>query len=304
MSSTRTATARTPGPTARPYGGHSRSAPLRRVLVRQPAAPATGDEWSEFGYPRAVDQGRAEQEHAAFRGLLTDAGIEVVAAGPDRPGLLDAIFTDDVAIMTDAGVIIVRPGKVLRQPEAELAEQSFTELGVPVLGRITAPGTVEGGDTCWLDQRTLAVGRGYRTNQAGIDQLSAILAGIGVTVVPVALPHWHGPEECLHLLSLISPIAPAAAVVYFPLLATSFVQDLQERGWDLIPVPDEEFDSLGCNALALAPWRVVVVEGNPVTRRRLEEAGCQVLAYTGEEISLNRMGGPTCLTRPIWRDTA
>lgn len=302
--STQTATNPEAVASGRRYGGHSRSAPLRRVLVRRPAAPASGHEWSALGYPHPVDHQRAEHEHAAFRDLLSGAGVEVEAAGPDAAGLLDAIFADDAAIMTDAGVIVTRPGKLARQPEADLAEQTFTKLGVPIRGRITAPGTLEGGDTCWLDERTLAVGRGYRTNDEGIRQLSELVAGLGVTVVPVELAHWHGPEECLHLLSMISPIAPDAAVVYLPLLATPFVQDLNARGWTLIPVPDEEFDSLGCNVLALAPWKVVVLDGNPITRQRLEASGCEVFTYTGTEISLNRAGGPTCLTRAIWRETA
>src|SRR5690606_10087354 len=154
------------------YGGHSRSAPLRRVMVRLPAPPRTGNEWRELNYLHPVDHGKTLEEHAAFRAILEDAGIEVVAAGPDPDGMLDAIFADDSSIMTDHGVIVVRPGKVARQPEAALAEQSFTELGVPVLGRITSPGTVEGGDTCWLDEKTFAVGRGYRTNEEGIRQLT------------------------------------------------------------------------------------------------------------------------------------
>ena len=284
------------------YGGHSRWAPLRRVLVRQPAAPVTGEEWPAFGYPRAVDHARAVAEHDAFRALLSDAGVEVVAAGPDPDGLLDAIFTDDVAITTDHGVIITRPGKLLRQPEAALAEATFTELGVPILGRIEAPGTLEGGDTCWLDPRTFAVGRSYRTNDAGIAQLTAIMAAIGVTVVTYQLPHYHGPAECLHLLSFISPIAAGAAVVYLPLMPVPMVEALRARAWTLIEVPDEEFESMGCNVLALAPWRVVMVNGNPITRGRLEAAGATVLTYTGDEISHNRTGGPTCLTRAIWRE--
>ena len=297
-----------PNPTvdapAHRYGGHSRSAPLRRVLVRQPAPPATGEEWAALGYPRPVDQPRAEREHAAFRALLEEAGVSVEVAGPDPAGLLDAIFADDAAIMTDAGVIVTRPGKPARQPEADLAEQTFTELGVPVLGRITAPGTVEGGDTCWLDERTFAVGRSYRTNDEGIRQLSELLARLGVQVLAFDLPHWRGPSACLHLLSMISPIAADAAVVYMPLMPTRLAEDLAARGWTLIPVPDEEFDTLGCNVLALAPWKVVAVAGNPITRQRLEAAGCEVLSYVGTEISLNREGGPTCLTRAIWRDTA
>ena len=172
---------------------------------------------------------------------------------------------------------------------------------MPILGRIEAPGTVEGGDTLWLDERTLAVGRGYRTNDAGIGQLATLLAPVGVEVMDVALPHWHGPDECLHLMSLISPVAPDLAVVYLPLLATEFVEELRRRRLRLVEVPDAEFDTLGCNVLALAPGRVLVTEGSPVTRARLEAAGCQVVAYTGAEISLNRAGGPTCLTRPLWR---
>jgi dimethylargininase len=286
----------------RGYGGQSMTGRLRAVLVRRPAPPATGDEWRALGYPRPVDAAVAEREHAAFRALLAQAGAEVIEAGPDGPGQLDAIFAYDPSIMTDAGAILLRMGKPLRLGETDLAAAEYAKRSIPVLGRIMAPGTVEGGDTLWLDERTLAVGRGYRTNDAGIAQLTTILAGIGVDVLPVALPHWHGPDECLHLMSLISPVAADLAVVYPPLLATAFVEELQGRGWGFIEVPDEEFDSLGCNVLALGLRRCLVCDGNPITRSRLEAAGCEVVAYTGTEISLNRAGGPTCLTRPIWRE--
>jgi N-dimethylarginine dimethylaminohydrolase len=160
---------------------------------------------------------------------------------------------------------------------------------------------VEGGDTLWLDERTLAVGRGYRTNDEGIRQLRALLAPHGVAIVTVDLPHWRGPNECLHLMSFISPVADRLAVVYLPLMSVPFVQELQRRGWSFIEVPDEEFETHGCNVLALAPMRVLVCDGSPVTRARLEAAGCQVAVYTGDELSHNRAGGPTCLTRPILR---
>ena len=274
----------------RQYGGHSMTARLRSVLVRRPAPPATGGEWQAFGYPGPVDQAAAEREHAAFWALLAGAGTAVVEAGPDGAGQLDAIFAFDPSIVTDAGVVLLRLGKPERLGETALAEQAYAELGIPILGRIEAPGTIEGGDTLWLDERTLAVGRGYRTNDAGIAQLTAILNAIGVDVVTVALPHWRGPAECLHLMSLVSPVAPALAVVYLPLVATPFVEELRARGWRFIEVPDEEFETLGCNVLALAPYHCLVCEGNPVTRARLEAAGCEVIAYTGAEISLNERG--------------
>jgi dimethylargininase len=289
--------------TGRAWGGQSMVAPLKRVLVRKPATPAAEGHFADFGYPRAVDHDRTEQEHEAFRTLLAKAGAEVIAFGPDETGLLDAIFAYDPSLMTDAGAVLLRPGKQLRLDEVDLAERSYAELGIPVIGRIEAPGTVEGGDTLWLDERTLAVGRGYRTNDEGIRQLRALLAPHGIDVVTVDLPHWRGPNECLHLMSFISPVADRLAVVYLPLMSVPFVQELQRRGWSFIEVPDEEFETHGCNVLALAPLRVLVCDGSPVTRARLKAAGCDVQIYTGDELSHNRAGGPTCLTRPILRAT-
>lgn len=285
----------------RGWGGQSMVAPLRRVLVRQPAPPAAADDHARFGYPRVVDHAASLREHAAFRDLLEAAGAEVIVAGPDPVGLLDAIFAYDASLMTDAGAILLRSGKAVRLPEVELAERTYAELGIPLAGRIEAPGTVDGGDALWLDERTLAVGQGYRTNSEGIRQLRAILEPRGVEILSVELPHWHGPDECLHLMSFISPVAERLAVVYLPLMSVPFVQQLQRRGWAFIETPDEEFETHGCNVLALAPMHALVCDGSPITRGRLEAAGCQVTAYQGEEISHNRAGGPTCLTRPIWR---
>jgi N-dimethylarginine dimethylaminohydrolase len=276
-------------------------APLRRVLVRKPAAPAVEYDFRRFGYPRAVDHERTQSEHEAFRALLAESGAEVVSAGPDDAGLLDAIFAYDPSLMTDAGAVLLRPGKELRLAEVDLAERTYAELEIPIIGRIEPPGTVEGGDTLWLDERTLAVGRGYRTNSEGIRQLAALLAPYGIEIITVDLPHWRGPDECLHLMSFISPVAERLAVVYLPLMSVPFVQELQRRGWSFIEVPDEEFETHGCNVLALAPMRVLVCDGSPITRDRLRTAGCEAVTYVGNELSHNRAGGPTCLTRPILR---
>ena len=166
--------------TGRAWGGQSMVATLKRVLVREPAPPATEDEFTRFGYPRAVDHDRTQIEHEAFRALLAESGADVVVAGPDEAGLLDAIFAYDPSLMTDSGAVLLRPGKELRLAEVDLAERTYAELGIPVIGRIEAPGTVEGGDTLWLDERTLAIGRGYRTNSEGIRQLAALLAPQGI----------------------------------------------------------------------------------------------------------------------------
>lgn len=283
------------------YGGQSMIAPLKRVIVRKPTIPASGEEWRALGYLHQVDQAKAEEEHYAFRSLIAAHGVEVIEAGPDNPGQLDAVFPFDPSIVTNKGAILLRPGKKLRLHEVDFAEATYSRLGIPILGQIEAPGTVEGGDTMWLDEQTLAVGRGYRTNAEGIRQLGEMLGSIGVTVLAFDLPHFNGPAECLHLLSLISPVAENLAVVYPPLMAVSFIETLRDFGWNLVDIAEDEFATQASNVLAIAPGQLIMLDGNPVTRKRLEFWGCEVETYSGEEISFNRFGGPTCLTRPILR---
>ena len=287
--------------TTRPWGGHSMIAPLKRVLVYPPVPPSANVSWEEFGYLRPIDHELAVREHAALRQLLADAGAEVISGEIDDPALTDAIFPFDPVITTDAGAILCRMGKPLREPEVGLIEQTLGELSIPIAGRIEPPGTVEGGDCLWIDARTLAVGRGYRTNQAGIEQLSAILAAQDVQVIAFDLPHFHGPAECLHLLSLISIVDERLAVVHLPLMAVALVQLLAERGFTLVEIPEDEFVSQGTNVLATAPGNCIILRDNRETIRRLQAAGCRVTPYAGDEISHNRTGGPTCLTRPLLR---
>ncbi len=92
-------------------------------------------------------------------------------------------------------------------------------------------------------------------------------------------------------------------MVYPSLLAVPFWQVLQRRDFRLIEVPETEFPTMGTNVLALAPRKCVMLEGNPITKRLLEEAGCEVMTYRGNEISLKAEGGPTCLTRPVLRQS-
>jgi N-dimethylarginine dimethylaminohydrolase len=192
-------------------------------------------------------------------------------------------------------------GKPERRGEPAAQEVAFRQLGIPVLGAIAAPGTLEGGDVVWLDERTIAVGRGYRTNDAGIRQLRELLGDLIDEMIVVPLPHWRGPGDVFHLMSIVSPIDRDLSVVYSPLMPVPFRERLLERGMALVEVPDEEFASMGANILAVAPRRCLALRGNPVTRRRLEAAGAEVLEYDGANISSAGGGGPTCLTRPLRR---
>jgi len=279
------------------YGCQSMTGALRRVLVRAPRADDLHG-WQTCRWRAEPDPAGIAREHEAFCSLLADAGAEVVLAGSAAPGNPDAIYTYDPALVADEGALLLYPGKECRRAEVDAMAEDFERAGVPVAGRLSDPAWAEGGDCCWLDARTLLVGCGYRTNAAGIARLRDLLPD--VEVVAFDLPHWHGREEVMHLMSLISPLAPDLAVVYEPLLPTRLAQLLDARDVELVPVPDEEFDSMGSNVLALAPRVALAVEGNPRTRELMECAGVEVLTYRGDELSKGD-GGPTCLTRPLLR---
>jgi dimethylargininase len=275
------------------------TAPLQRVYVRAPI-PRDLEAWRAYGWRDAPDASRAVEEHAAFRGVLEDGGAEVVVGGASTPGDPDAIYAYDPTLITDLGAILLRPGKPGRREEPAAAEIDLTAAGVPIRARMSEPATAECGDMFWLDAGTLVVGVGYRTNPAGVEQLRTFL-GSEVDVVAFDLPHFRGPDECLHLMSFVSPLAPKLAVAYLPMMPVRFLQLLRVRGIDLVEVPDEEFESMGPNVLALAPRRALAIEGNGETRRRMEAAGVEVLTYAGREISRKGDGGPTCLTKPLSR---
>lgn len=269
--------------------------PLRRVFVRRPGHV---DRWREYGWRCAPDPGRLAEEHERFCGLLASLGADVVVGEP-LDSSLDAVYVHDPAAVTAAGAVLLRPGKEARRSEVDAIERDLRAAGVAVLARLEDPATAEGGDMLWLDDRTLVVGRGYRTNDAGVDALRAAFPE--AAVIAVDLPHYRGRGEVMHLLSLISPLDDDLAVVYPPLMPVRLVELLEGRGVELVRVPDEEFETIACNVLALGPRRALALEGNPVTRRRLEAAGVDVVVYEGSELSCKGDGGPTCLTRPLLR---
>jgi len=279
------------------YGARSMTAPLRRVLVRPPQ-DADASRWQEYGWRAAPDLAAARAEHEALRRILEDAGAEVIVAEGEA-GNPDAIYAYDPVLVGERGAVLLRPGKEGRLGEPDALEADLARAGVPIAARIEAPGTIDGGDTLWLDRGTLLVGRGYRTNAAGVEQLQAAFPD--AEVLSYDLPHWNGRAEVMHLMSLISPLDDDLALVYPRLAPVRLMELLAERGIEVVEVPDDEFESMGPNVLALGPRRALALEGNDETRRRMEAAGVDVVVYKGDEISRKGDGGPTCLTRPILR---
>jgi N-dimethylarginine dimethylaminohydrolase len=259
-------------------------------------------DWKALNFLSKPDLATAIAEYSKFEHLLRDAGAAISFFPHDDNVAIDSIYCRDASIATDHGMIICNMGKQARINEPDAERRAFEKNGISILGTIKAPGTVEGGDVAWLDRKTLAIGHTYRTNPEGIRQMKALLEPLGITVVTVQLPHYKGPSDVFHLMSILSPVDKDLAVIYSPLMPIAFREHLTARGYRFVEVPDAEFDSMACNVLAIAPRVCVMVKGNPKTKAALEEAGCTVHEYEGSEISVKGGGGPTCLTRPLFRE--
>ncbi len=287
-------------------GCQSMYTPIRRMVLKHPREAFISQanleaQWERLVYFGCPDFENSLVEYERFSGILEQFDFEIHYAPKDETTSLDSIYAHDPLVISNRGAILCSMGKEARKPEADAAEKYLQELGMPVIGRIQGGGKLEGGDVLWVDERTLAVGQGFRTNAEGLRQLRELLGDSVDEIYPVQLPYWTGPQDCLHLLSFISIVDKDLAVVHSRLMPVPFREWLLERRFQFVEVPNDEYDSLGCNVLAVAPRQCVMLSGNPITQKRLEEAGAQVWTFDGKDISYKGTGGPTCLTRPILR---
>ena len=288
------------------FGCQSMVGTIERVLIKHPkdayqSQSRIDAQTQQLNYLSNPDYNKAITDYEQLVNFFELNNIEIHYLPIDENTSLDSIYTHDPCIVTNAGVILSNMGKKDRQSEPEAIASYFKSIDIPILGKIESPGTLEGGDVVWINERTVAVGEGYRTNAEGIRQLESILKPFIDMVITVPLPHWTGPSDCLHLMSNISPIDTDLFLVYSRLIPVSFRQYLLARGIKLVEVPDQEYGSMGCNVLAISPRKVIMISNNPVTQKRLEEEGVEIHIYDGSEISIKGAGGPTCLTRPFMR---
>jgi arginine deiminase len=280
--------------------------PIKRVLMKHPKDAyqnqnKVNEQSPQLHYFGIPDFEKAQTDYEKLVAFLESSGVEIHFLPKDISTSLDSVYTHDPCVISNGGAILCTMGKKARVPESQAMKTYFESIGVPILGRIESPGTLEGGDVVWIDERTVAVGEGYRSNADGIRQFKTLLGNHVDDVISVPLPHWTGPADCLHLMSNVSPIDHDLYLVYSRLLPVPFRQYLLHRKIKLIEVPDEEYNTMGCNVLAIAPRKAIMIKGNPITQQRLEAEGVDILSYDGTEISIKGAGGPTCLTRPFLR---
>lgn len=288
------------------YGCQSMVGKIKSVLLKRPSEAFVSQDhlnsnYEKFCYLGCPDYEKAVKEYESFEKIITDNVENVFYLPWDERVGLDSIYTHDPLKVTSKGAIYFSMGKELRSKEYLVTEDYLNNIGVPTLGYIEYPGKMEGGDVVWLDERTVAVGRGYRTNDEGIKQFKELMKDIADEVIVVPMPHGEGADACLHLMSIISMVDKDLAVVYSKYMPVFFRELLIERGVKLLEVNDDEYGYLGSNVLALAPRVCVLLEGNPEIKQKLIDEGCTVYTYKGHEMSYRGTGGPTCLTHPITR---
>jgi N-dimethylarginine dimethylaminohydrolase len=279
---------------------------LKSVMIKRPKEAFVDDnqissQWKELNFLSKPDLTKAELEYSAFEKLVKGGGAATLTLPYDSSVTMDSIYCRDAAVATDFGMILCNMGKAARKNEPTAELKTFEGNQIKILGEITHPGTLEGGDVAWIDEHTMAVGHTYRTNWEGIRQLKHLVEPHGIKVWVAEMPHYKGPSDVFHLMSVLSPIDKNLAVVYSPLMPISFRTGLLDHGISFVEVPEAEWDSMACNVLAIAPREVIMVKGNPITKQNLVDAGCIVHEYEGQEISVKGGGGPTCLTRPLER---
>jgi N-dimethylarginine dimethylaminohydrolase len=280
-----------------------------RTLVLKHARSAFGSDekisgqWRELNYLSRPVFNKAVDEYERFIELLESFDIDIHFLQKDSITSLDSIYVRDSSVACSKGMILCSMSKTGRKEEPSAMEAAYQAWGIPIHGAIRGEGRLEGGDVVWLDDRTLVVGWGYRTNAEGIAQLERLIGDNADEVIIAQLPHWKGRDDVFHLMSIMSPIDHDLMLVYSKLMPVPLRQALLDRDIQLIEVPDSEYDTLGCNVLAIAPRRCLMPSGNPKTRNLLEKQGVEVFEFSGDEICLKGAGGPTCLTRPIERES-
>ena len=278
------------------FGVRSSTGRLRWAAVRCPAV--TGD-FAGAGW-RLPDPQRLLAQHDVFSDTLAGLGVSVSVLDATE-GEVDACFTYDPLMVTGSGAVRFRAAKPARAAEGHSLAADLANLGVPISATLTPPAVADGGDFCWLARDLVVGARSYRTNQAAHDQLREVLAAEGQRLSTVDMPHDRGPAHVLHLMSCVSPVADDLAVVFEPIAPVPLLQLLDELGIARVPVDPDEYETLACNVLAVAPGVVVMFDGNPRTRRALEARGVEVHTVVADELAKGD-GGPTCLTRPLLRD--
>ena len=289
------------------FGAQNMVSPLKKVLMKKPQTFMSKVDTQKWNYIAPLDQHLINENYNDFYKIIKNSGAEIIELQLENENeeLCDSTFTQDPSLLLNEGAIILNMGKQLRKKETLVHKKFYDSINIPIIGSIINDGTVEGGDCLWINNTTLLVGESYRTNRAGIEQLHEILTSLNILLIPIQLPKNNNKSSCFHLMSIISMLDHDLAIGCERLLPIDLKNILKNNGIELINIPEEEYfksNTLAVNVLALSPRNLVTIEGYLETLDLLSKAECKLNLFSGSELCIKAEGGPTCLTRPIWRN--
>ncbi len=273
-------------------------AELEAVLVHRP-----GKELSEAGEADTAqmlslpDQVVVTEQHDGIVAAYRDAGVEVVYVSPPTLPTPNQMFVADLMFMTPSGAIVGRPASTVRAGEERWIARRLADLGVPILRTVGGTGTFEGADAMWIDESTVLIGLGLRTNQEGAEQVAATLVEQGVTSIIIDLPH-----GAMHLMGSLRIVDRDLAFIRSGGLPWTGMNALKEYGYEIQLFPDEDeiLQGMAHNFVTLAPRKVLMPSGNPKTELALRDAGIGVLTVDVTEI-VKAAGAIGCLSGILGR---
>lgn len=272
---------------------------LKSVLLHRPGSEihASADADNVQMIER-LDADIAAAQHDRLAETYRSAGVQVHYVEPPSTPDPNQIFAADLLLMTPEGAIVGRPASTVRAGEERWIARRLSEIGIPILRTISGVGTFEGADALWIDPKTLLIGRGLRTNEAGIAQLSELLNPMGIETVVVDLP-----IGTMHLMGMLRIIDRDLAIAWPERLAISAVQLLKNKGYSVEFIPDEKeaVQGFALNAVTLGPRKILMAAGNPITQEFYEYLGITCVTVNVDELA-KATGSIGCLTGVLHRE--
>lgn len=273
---------------------------LKTVLLCRPGAELAVNDANANQFLEPLDLGRAQAEHDRLAEIYRAEGIEtlvtpeVVAPPPNR------MFCADQMVLTPEGAILARPASTVRAGEEIAVAMALANHQVPILKTLTGHATFEGADLMWLDADTAIIGRGLRTNQLAIEQITALLAEIGCTTLAVDMPF-----GTMHLMGMLRIADEDLAIAWPRRTPHAAVTVLRDRGMEVafLPNEDEAAANRGLNFVTLGPRRILMLGNNATMRAFYERLGIEVLETPMDELK-KAAGAIGCLTGVIGRAQA
>jgi N-dimethylarginine dimethylaminohydrolase len=274
--------------------------PLKTVLVHRPGPElaVSRDQANVFQLAGALDVIKAREEHDHMVTIFRENLVTVETLTPGMPVRPNQLYCADLLAMTPQGAILARPASTVRAGEERWVARTLGMLGIPVLKILTGTATFEGADLMWLDAGTAVIGRGLRTNQSAIDQITALLSEMGITTLVFDLPF-----GTMHFMGMLRIVDRDLAFIWPRRTPYALVIALKDRGFQIKPLPSEAeaMSGMAFNFVVLGPKKIMLPAGNPQTVDVYEESGIQCIPVPVDELQ-KANGAVGCMTGILYRD--